>query len=299
MSLEGKAAAGKLLRGKINSLDVIYTDAYELAVANGYKGTVEEWLASIKGEKGEKGDKGETGEKGEKGDKPTKGVDYFTDEDTAEWNAAIAGAQENAEAAELAATAAEVAAEKAETKVESLFERNKKLPVSIWVGTQAEYDAIAEKDNNRLYIIDDETIADFVVEQGESGGWQYRKWNSGIGECWGTFGGDIATKINVPFGSVFRSDGQYHTQRVLPRVDYPFVFQGTEPVLNVTLEWVRTIDWGTTLHGCYLLQYRASDTNPSTYNRGQTPSYDLAYVENMGDTEFYAKVCMHAVGRWK
>lgn len=28
--------------------------------------------------------------------------------------------------------------------------------------------------------------ADYVVEQGTSGIWTYRKWNSGIAECWGT-----------------------------------------------------------------------------------------------------------------
>ena len=28
-------------------------------------------------------------------------------------------------------------------------------------------------------------IADYVVEQGASGSWQYRKWNSGAAECWG------------------------------------------------------------------------------------------------------------------
>lgn len=27
---------------------------------------------------------------------------------------------------------------------------------------------------------------DYVVEQGTSGIWTYRKWNSGIAECWGT-----------------------------------------------------------------------------------------------------------------
>lgn len=26
--------------------------------------------------------------------------------------------------------------------------------------------------------------ADYVVEQGTSGGWAYRKWNSGVAECW-------------------------------------------------------------------------------------------------------------------
>ena len=27
---------------------------------------------------------------------------------------------------------------------------------------------------------------DYIVEQGTSGIWTYRKWNSGIAECWGT-----------------------------------------------------------------------------------------------------------------
>ena len=29
--------------------------------------------------------------------------------------------------------------------------------------------------------------ADYVVEQGTSGIWTYRKWNSGIAECWGSY----------------------------------------------------------------------------------------------------------------
>ena len=42
-------------------------------------------------------------------------------------------------------------------------------------------------------------VADYVIEQGTSGIWTYRKWNSGISECWttstlnttGTFWADI------------------------------------------------------------------------------------------------------------
>lgn len=49
MSLIGNAMAGKLLRGKINKLDVIYYDTYEIAVKHGYEGTVEEWLATLGG----------------------------------------------------------------------------------------------------------------------------------------------------------------------------------------------------------------------------------------------------------
>ena len=56
MSLEGKATADSVLRGKINRLDVLVIDAYGVAVRNGFEGTEKEWLASLKGEKGEKGD---------------------------------------------------------------------------------------------------------------------------------------------------------------------------------------------------------------------------------------------------
>lgn len=35
-------------------------------------------------------------------------------------------------------------------------------------------------------------ISDYVVEQGESGIWTYRKWNSGVAECWTTWQGTVA-----------------------------------------------------------------------------------------------------------
>ena len=50
--------------------------AYEVAVENGFEGTEEEWLDSLKGDtgpRGEKGDKGDTGPRGEKGDKGDTG----------------------------------------------------------------------------------------------------------------------------------------------------------------------------------------------------------------------------------
>ena len=59
------------IKGSISSLSTYHTDAYKIAVENGFEGTVTEWLASLKGAKG---------------DKPTKGVDYYTE---AEKNALI------------------------------------------------------------------------------------------------------------------------------------------------------------------------------------------------------------------
>lgn len=47
MSLTGKATADKVLRGRINRLDTLVVNAYEIAVKNGFKGTEEEWLKSL------------------------------------------------------------------------------------------------------------------------------------------------------------------------------------------------------------------------------------------------------------
>ena len=57
-------AENKNIKGSISSLSTYHTDAYMIAVKNGFDGTEAEWLASLKGAKG---------------DKPTKGVDYYTE----------------------------------------------------------------------------------------------------------------------------------------------------------------------------------------------------------------------------
>ena len=62
-------AENKTIKGKITSLYTYHTDAYKIAVENGFDGTVAEWLASLKGAKG---------------DTPKKGVDYFTEADVQE-----------------------------------------------------------------------------------------------------------------------------------------------------------------------------------------------------------------------
>lgn len=48
--------------------------AYDIAVANGFVGTVAAWLSSLKGEKGDTGAKGATGSAGAKGDTGSQGL---------------------------------------------------------------------------------------------------------------------------------------------------------------------------------------------------------------------------------
>lgn len=66
MSLKGTAENKSLLRGSIHNLDTLTISAYAIAVKNGFEGTEEEWLASLKGES------------------PIRGVDYWTETDKAE-----------------------------------------------------------------------------------------------------------------------------------------------------------------------------------------------------------------------
>ena len=71
ISLFGLAISG-CSRGKQSSStnsDVRYA-IYQLAVADGYEGTYQEWLASIKGEKGDTGAQGEPGKDGQDGHTP-------------------------------------------------------------------------------------------------------------------------------------------------------------------------------------------------------------------------------------
>lgn len=48
-------------------------------------------------------------------------------------------------------------------------------------------------------------IADYIVEQGTSGIWTYRKWNSGIAECWGTYHWNITSWTK--WGEIYYSNG--------------------------------------------------------------------------------------------
>ena len=91
MSLEGTATTGKALQGKISKLDTLCVSAYGIAVKNGFEGTEEEWLKSLKGEQGDVGETGATGAQGDKGEKGDKGDPFTYGDFTAEQIAALKG----------------------------------------------------------------------------------------------------------------------------------------------------------------------------------------------------------------
>ena len=72
MSLEGMTKVKKALIGNIHLLKKVSGySAYDLAVANGFKGTLAEWLASLRGADGYTPQKGVDYDDGEKGDPGT------------------------------------------------------------------------------------------------------------------------------------------------------------------------------------------------------------------------------------
>ena len=57
MAVTGSVKGGNVLRGEINRLyELRGYSAYDIAVIEGFEGTVEEWLASLKGDKGDPGE---------------------------------------------------------------------------------------------------------------------------------------------------------------------------------------------------------------------------------------------------
>lgn len=78
------------------------------------------------------------------------------------------------------------------------------------------------------------TIADVVTEQGEKDGWTYRKWGSGICECWKIL--TINTAINTGWGSMVVGDTK------MERQNYPFAY-ASKPVEQATLMCGNNAAW--------------------------------------------------------
>lgn len=75
-------------------------------------------------------------------------------------------------------------------------------------------------------MLDTDLCQDYIVEQGESGGWIFRKWNSGVAEC-----------------SIRHTFSPYATGDNDATIAYPFPFV-SNPVVNATLELNGTIATG-------------------------------------------------------
>ena len=116
-------------------------------------------------------------------------------------------------------------------------------------------------------------VADYVVEQSIGGSWTYRKWNSGIAECWCAVD-DTVTYEGSTLGGYLYYTGYY---------TYPFNFISAPTVsYNATFKVANTAiigDQGT--------------IDPSSFGR-------VRILSNKGNLQGASVlVRIHAIGRWK
>lgn len=117
---------------------------------------------------------------------------------------------------------------------------------------------------------------DYIVDQGTSGIWRYRKWNSGMAELWGTSNTREVT-CDTTWGSMFCKDD------ALPPVSYPFTFTAT-PNVQVTFDYAGQYNYWTYTSSAYV------------GTASQTPSYGA-----VRPTQATIKVKAHyyVMGKWK
>ena len=114
------------------------------------------------------------------------------------------------------------------------------------------------------------TVKDYVVEQGEKDFWTYRKWNSGIAECWGN---KSATPTTVNGTNTIS-------------VSLPFTFAGTG----------YTVDISPAKTGLYISAM--GDCNANGDLSHTTSSFTMAYRYNSG-TAYGVSFNLHVHGKWK
>ena len=118
-------------------------------------------------------------------------------------------------------------------------------------------------------------IKDYIVEQGTSGIWTYKKYASGIAECWG-----VATQSSVKctkaWGSIYCSN----TEDNRISANFPFTFTAA-PVVQAT-PFRNGADF-------WLCTYSA----PTTTNTGGWQ------VLRGSSSTLNVKISFHAIGRWK
>lgn len=107
-------------------------------------------------------------------------------------------------------------------------------------------------------------IADYVVEQGTSDNWTYRKWNSGIAELWGIFGHTAASTDYVEY-----------------QVAYPFTFT-EKPVVTISADG----------QGGYTKSL-------SPYNNSTSTTLVNITYKNSTSSSIYSQFNIHVIGTWK
>lgn len=124
--------------------------------------------------------------------------------------------------------------------------------------------------------VDGSPLADFVIQQGISGIWTYRKWKSGIAECWCRR--MVSTALNNAWGSLYTSGSL-----TALNVSFPFTFAEV-PTVTVSLSCTGV--------GAFIM---VPGSSPGT-STGSTGVYEIARA-NVLSTSYSFVVNFYAIGK--
>lgn len=123
--------------------------------------------------------------------------------------------------------------------------------------------------------IEGQPVVDFVVSEGKQDTWYYRKWNSGLAECW--YRKQVTADVDTVLGSMYASAVLEETDAVFP---FPFV---ELPSVTASL----------TGYGC-----AGFLTSTASYiSTEKTGAYRIMRATPITGGTF--RICYHAIGRWK
>ena len=131
---------------------------------------------------------------------------------------------------------------------------------------------------------------DYIVEEGVTGGWLYRKWHSGLAECWKSVTSSVPTTAWKDSGMMsFLSYGLYWTSAINSQgyieLDYPFDF-AVAPIEIATLS--NSTKW-------FPLSLISTTTDRHT---SKTDCYRICSYK-VPDTALDITINFHVVGAWK
>jgi hypothetical protein len=148
----------------------------------------------------------------------------------------------------------------------------KSMPVFDWSGEDFNFNVPVKAPSLSLGGVK----LDFIVDQGKKGDWTFRKWNSGIMECWRRV--QITTSVSTAWGSLYSSGAITATN-----LTYPYAFIET-PYLTANL-----MPFGS--GGLLMAPGNSYGSNT------QTGAFEITRGSTVTSAQYL--IAYHAIGRWK
>ena len=122
---------------------------------------------------------------------------------------------------------------------------------------------------------------DFIVAQGIENGWIYRRWNSGVAECWRNVEHSNIS-VTTAWGSI------YETPEAYGAPNYPFTFIET-PIVNLNVQKTTSTSGSYAIMGIERGSSSASTTSPGSWY----------YLRATSGTGITVTTSIYVIGRWR